>query len=578
MLCTFLRLRLRCFAVVWLFFLFPTLNSAGEEIVLQLRWAPQFQFAGYYAAQWQGYYEDAGLTVKLRSALHDGKIRSATNMVAEGHADFGVGAADILLQNAAGPKMTVLASILQESPAALYSLSETELDSPDDLLDLTRARVEGDLIEIEVRAMMLLEGLDPDDGRTVPLEPGIGPLVRGEVDAIPGYQTSAPWIFQEQGVEFSELRPSSFGVKFYGDTLFTTAKLAQSRPELAARFRDASLRGWEYAFAHVEEVSERLAELDRSGDPIDDAVRFNRWQAARIRTLAQYPNLELGHINANRWHEMHALLSRLGVVSGQLDIDAFVFDSDRILAERRQRRLIALTVAAGILLTTVGIAAAWLIALRRKVEERTLALRQAVSQRDQLLKELNHRVKNNLAMVSSLLRLKDAEIGEGTDLSDVQNQVSSIAKVHEQLSHVDGSMDVNAREYIRDVVISNFEATGSLQPELDLHLEDAPLSSKKAVTIGLVVSELATNAAKHGFEPEVSAPRFTVRLGEDLEQEHYVLRVSNTGNRFPDEIEPNNASSLGLSLVQQLVAQLGGDISLSREPNTTFEIRIPIET
>jgi two-component sensor histidine kinase/ABC-type nitrate/sulfonate/bicarbonate transport system substrate-binding protein len=572
---TAFRLPLRRSFIGWLFLVLPALHTPAQEVVLQLRWAPQFQFAGYYAAKWQGYYEDAGLTVELRSALDNGSILSATEAVARGDAHFGIGAADILLEHATGREMTVVASIFQESAAALYSLADTELDSPDDLLDLTRARIEGGLIDMEVRAMMLLEGLDPDGGRTVPLEPGIGALLQGEIDVIPGYQITAPWIFEEHGHVYRELRPSSFGVKFYGDSLFTTAELAQSMPELVARFRDASLRGWKYALTHVEEVSERLAEVDRDGDPIDDALRFNRWQATQVRMLTQYPEHELGHVNANRWRYMHELLVRLGIVSGQLDIDSFVFSPDRMLAERRERRLIAAAVIAVSLFIVAGMSTAWSIALRRKVKERTLALRQSLSQRDQLFKELNHRVKNNLAMVSSLLRLKDTEAGDTVDLSDVQSQVASIGKVHEYLSHVEGSMNVSACKYIRDVVTSTLETTGSSQPELELHLDNIHLSSKTAVTIGLIVSELATNAAKYGFEPHVSTPRFTVRFGEEREREQYVLTVSNTGKRFPEEVEPDSTSTLGLKLVSELVGQLDGSISLDREPITTFEIRIP---
>jgi two-component sensor histidine kinase len=136
-------------------------------------------------------------------------------------------------------------------------------------------------------------------------------------------------------------------------------------------------------------------------------------------------------------------------------------------------------------------------------------------------------------------------------------------------------MNVSACKYIRDVVTSTLETTGSSQPELELHLDNIHLSSKTAVTIGLIVSELATNAAKYGFEPHVSTPRFTVRFGEEREREQYVLTVSNTGKRFPEEVEPDSTSTLGLKLVSELVGQLDGSISLDREPITTFEIRIP---
>ena len=102
--------------------LFLTTSAmAVEKVSLQLRWDHQFQFAGYYAAQWQGYYADAGFDVDIRSAITpDGKILSATQEVASGNADFGVGAADILIARDKGIPLVVLASIFQQSAAEFY--------------------------------------------------------------------------------------------------------------------------------------------------------------------------------------------------------------------------------------------------------------------------------------------------------------------------------------------------------------------------------------------------------------------------------------------------------------------------
>jgi two-component sensor histidine kinase/ABC-type nitrate/sulfonate/bicarbonate transport system substrate-binding protein len=572
------RQTLRILSWACLFLAISAWYTPAEEVVLQLRWAPQFQFAGYYAADWQGYYEDVGISVEIRSALHEDDILSAVDQVLLGEADFGIGGAEILSRNEPDDSLVVVASILQESPAALYSLADTELDSPDDLLSVTRARVEDGLIDIEIRAMMLLEGLDPDGGSTVPLEPGIGQLLTGEADVVSGYQITAPWVLREAGIEYNELRPSSYGVKFYGDSIFTTAELAAKDPELVARFRDASLRGWEYAFDNAEEVSREVAALDRSQDPLEDPIRFNLWQAQRMRALALYPAVEIGHINRHRWDHMQELLSTLGIVSGRLDLDSFVFDPGRLLAEKRRRTLLILLIGSGILLLGAAIAATWALTLRREVRKRTQALREAVSQRDRLLKEMNHRVKNNLAMVRSLLRLKNSETDSESDLSGVLAQVGAIAKVHELLSEVEGAVEVPARAYIRQVVTSSLESARPANPEVLLDVENVDLPSKTAVTLGLVLSELATNAAKYGFEPEQRDPRFTVRFLRDAGEGYYLLSVSNNGRRFPEGVGPPEGSTLGLSLVHDLIAQLGGDITLSRDPITSYEIAVPIET
>ena len=116
-----------------LLILWPLTVSAGEPVTLQLRWDHQFQFAGYYAAKWRGYYDEAGFDVEIRSAVTpDGDILKAVDEVAEGRADFGVGAADILIARDRGVPLVVLASIFQHSPAAFFALEGTSFNTPKD--------------------------------------------------------------------------------------------------------------------------------------------------------------------------------------------------------------------------------------------------------------------------------------------------------------------------------------------------------------------------------------------------------------------------------------------------------------
>ncbi len=146
--------------------------EGAEKVSLQLRWDHQFQFAGYYAALWQGYYAAEGIEVDIRSALRP-TARSSTQIeaVRSGAADFGIGAADILVGNERGPGLTVLASIFQTSGTALYARADTPLERPVDLLPLRMARKPGDLVDVEIRAMLRVEGIDPDRISTVPSPP-----------------------------------------------------------------------------------------------------------------------------------------------------------------------------------------------------------------------------------------------------------------------------------------------------------------------------------------------------------------------------------------------------------------------
>ena len=297
-----------CLMMVLSFRLTPVLAAEhSKKVSLQLRWDHQFQFAGYYAAKWQGYYAEAGFDVEIRSAITaDRRIRSAVKEVADGAADFGVGAAYILIARDQGVPLVVLASIFQQSAAEFYAKAGTQLVSPADLLRLKVARNVGDLIDIEMQVLLRAEGLDPNKVVAYPHIPGDSHLLDGRVDVIPGYSLSAPYSFRRQGQLTATLRPINYGIDFYGDSLFTHERMTRQDPQSVERFRQATLRGWQYTLEHPEEMIARIsAELPRNdksaGEPL---LEFNRFQSSVVKDLTHYPLVELGHMNPQRWRRM----------------------------------------------------------------------------------------------------------------------------------------------------------------------------------------------------------------------------------------------------------------------------------
>jgi PAS domain S-box-containing protein len=211
---------------------------------------------------------------------------------------------------------------------------------------------------------------------------------------------------------------------------------------------------------------------------------------------------------------------------------------------------------------------------RKKAEEE---LHAALEQKDQLMSELNHRVKNNLAMVASLISLKQSAVGGSVDLSDLENQVNTIRSLHEKLQHSQDVSRVDVAPYLEDVVQSvlSYQAGGNV--ELEIATDGLSLPTKTATTLGLIISELTTNAAKHGFR-NGSKEQFLVGMKTDGNAGKYVLTVSNTGREFPKNVDLEETSSLGLQLIMALTDQLEGELELQRSHNPVFTIRFPIST
>jgi two-component sensor histidine kinase len=190
------------------------------------------------------------------------------------------------------------------------------------------------------------------------------------------------------------------------------------------------------------------------------------------------------------------------------------------------------------------------------------------------MRELNHRIKNNLIMVQSLIRLKDSALGDAVDLSDISSRIDAIRIVHEKLHRAKEIAHIDLREYIKELLSTVFSLSRR-RVETEYNISDISIPARTAIPIGLIVNEIATNAIKHGFNEEEA--RLTVDLREDTSENKYILEVSNTGRPFPAGINFDNPATLGLQLISGLVQQLDGSIELQREPHPVFTIRFPME-
>ncbi len=210
----------------------------------------------------------------------------------------------------------------------------------------------------------------------------------------------------------------------------------------------------------------------------------------------------------------------------------------------------------------------------RKAKEHTIA--KTLKEKDVLMRELNHRVKNNLAMVNSLISIKNSMTDDSIDLSDLMYQIDTIRLVHERLYKNNDIARVNISEYIEELLKNVFSSLTVMNIGTAIEVPNIMLKTKTVISLGLIINEIATNAVKYGFIPG-SESMFSVSLLEKEEDNTYVLRISNTGNPFPEHITIDNPETFGLRLVSTLVEQLNGIIQLERKPLTTFTITFPIE-
>jgi PAS domain S-box-containing protein len=209
---------------------------------------------------------------------------------------------------------------------------------------------------------------------------------------------------------------------------------------------------------------------------------------------------------------------------------------------------------------------------RRRTEDQIKA---SLAEKEVLLKEIHHRVKNNLQIITSLLSLQSGKV-ESPEIQSLlresQTRVKSMALVHEELYQSEDFSRVDFADYIRRLTSNLFHTyqTGPIPISLLVDVQELFLTVDTAVPCGLIINELVSNALKHAFRNREGGT-VTIRLQSD--GAFYVLTVSDDGIGLPPGIDPATTESLGLQLVSTLTHQLGGTLSVTRDQGTRFEVQ-----
>ncbi|MFA9218469.1 MAG: PAS domain S-box protein, partial [Sphingomonadaceae bacterium] len=321
--------------------------QALEKITLQLRWQHQFQFAGYYAAQEQGYYREAGLEVSLLEARSGvDPVRS----VLDGRAQYGIGESALLLYRQQGAPLVVLAPIFQHSAAAL--LVRLDADGKPLPWDGSRAMLSPNQHD-ELYALLKKLGADLQRMTLLPHSHRVDDFIEGRVDLMAAYSTEEPFLLERSHRRYAMLTPRASGIDFYGDNLYTTESELREHPARAAAMRAATLRGWRYAMAHPGEI----ADLIRARYPDRHSREHLLYEARQMVPLLAQDVIEPGYNNPQRWRAIADTYADLGMLPAGYALDGFLYQPDS--AWPLQRHALPALVGLAALLALLAAAALW---------------------------------------------------------------------------------------------------------------------------------------------------------------------------------------------------------------------------
>ncbi|HEY9906930.1 MAG TPA: histidine kinase dimerization/phosphoacceptor domain -containing protein, partial [Thermosynechococcaceae cyanobacterium] len=221
-------------------------------------------------------------------------------------------------------------------------------------------------------------------------------------------------------------------------------------------------------------------------------------------------------------------------------------------------------------------------ALQQEVSDRSRAeeqLRQSLTEREVLLREIHHRVKNNLQIVSGLLQLQSQSITDASTiniLKESQYRIESMSLIHKKLYAASDFGEIDLADYIPSLassLLASYQLT-PLQVALEIDVVPVLLNIDQAIPCGLIVNEIISNALKYAF-PGDRQGKIRVHL-HTASPNQVELTIQDNGIGLPETVDWEYAQSMGLSLVHDLVIeQLEGSLTVERYPGTTFRIQFP---
>lgn len=287
-------------------------SYANDKVVLQLKWKHQFQFAGFYAAQAQGFYAEEGLDVEIREVDPQ---KSSVDSVLAGDAQFGISDSSLVLARLKGQPLVIMAAIFQHSPLILLTLESSNIISP---LELKNKRVmyRKKVDDAVLFAMFAELGIENKDYQHIKHTFNDAELINGTIDAMSAYITNQPYFFQQQNIPINIISPINYGIDFYGDMLFVKESYLTNNKQQALAFRRASLKGWNYALKHQEAIVNWI--LDNTNTTKSKAHLL--YEAEKTARLIQPELIELGYFNSNRLNRIANLYKEIGLAPMNADI------------------------------------------------------------------------------------------------------------------------------------------------------------------------------------------------------------------------------------------------------------------
>lgn len=563
-------------------------SSANDKITLQLKWTHQFQFAGYYAAKAQGFYKKAGLDVEIIEA---GPEINPTEELLSGKANYAVGSSSVLLDRLSGKPIVVLAVIFQHSPYTIIAKADKNIKSIHDLID---KKVMFEPHADELVAYLKREGISLNSVNQIPHTFDLNSFLNGDADAYSAYVTTELFHLNQSGVPYLTFTPRSAGIDFYGDNLFSTEQELSANPKRVKAFTEASLKGWQYAIEHQEELVELILSEYNTGLS-RDALLF---EAKKMEELLFPDLIKIGYMYQGRWQHIAETYAELGLIPKDYSLSGFMYQNNQ--NEDLSKYYLALFSALIIILIITFIAARFYSL--SKTLKNLLYFKNRLSNVGEAVSNISHQWKQPINKLAFQLMRMEQSIKNKNEIDD-NEFLSLIANSHKTLQFMADTSDTfnsffseqkektqfNPSEIIVST-LSLLSDTFNIHQIIVTHDTDNKivLKGNKNEFSNLILSILI-NAKEVFVVRETSSPKIFITMEKSNKNTLLLVISDNAGGIYQKPINSifnygissstnGKSNGLGLYIAKELIeSKFNGSIfAKNNKDGAEFKILIPL--
>ena len=301
-------------------FAFSLQATPLKEVSLQLQWKYQYQFAGYIMAKEKGFYEDVGLDVEIKEWQYP--INNVDELLSN-RSQYAVLRPNAMLDIAKGKELVFLAAIFQSSPLILLADKSSGITSIKDFKN-KKMMSTGDMhSHASLLSMMYSQGLKLDDVKVIPPSFDVKDLLNKKTDLIASYISNEPFVLKENGGTPVIFNPKDYGYDFYSDIVAVSKEYMDKNEEEVGRFKEATIKGWEYAFENISETTALIQSKYNSQNKSKEALIY---EAQELKKLAYERTTKIGILKKERLEKIYEVYKLLGLIKNSINFNAIIYN------------------------------------------------------------------------------------------------------------------------------------------------------------------------------------------------------------------------------------------------------------